>query len=68
MDNHGVCRVRRNKSAVENQLNDYYRRRCVNYERFLCDRVWECALCARQSGKIEPVSDQLPIVAQLRKR
>jgi hypothetical protein len=38
--------------STENRLNDYYRRRCSNYERFLCDRVWECALCALQAGKV----------------
>jgi len=68
MDNHGACHVRRNKASVENQLNEYYRRRCVNYERFICDRVWECALCARQAGKVEPVTDSLPIVTHLRRR
>lgn len=43
--------------SKENKLNDYFRRRCSNYERFLCDRVWECALCARQTVKIEPLED-----------
>ena len=40
------------EGSTENRLNDYYRRRCSNYERFLCDRVWECALCAQQAGKV----------------
>jgi hypothetical protein len=46
-------------SSLENKLNDYFRRRCSNYERFLCDRVWECALCARQAGKVMPVEIEL---------
>jgi len=41
------------ENSKENKLNEYFRRRCSNYERFLCDRVWECALCARQVGKVE---------------
>lgn len=45
------------ESSNENKLNDYFRRRCSNYERFLCDRVWECALCAKQVGKVEPVEE-----------
>ena len=40
------------ENSKENKLNEYFRRRCSNYERFLCDRVWECALCAKQSGKV----------------
>lgn len=60
--------MRRNIFSVETQQNEYYRRRCINYERFLCDRVWECALCARQSAKIEHTADSLPIVTHLRKR
>ena len=47
------------KANRENQLNDYFRRRCCNYENFTCDRVWECALCARQSVKIEPIMDEI---------
>ena len=57
------------ESAKENKLNDYFRRRCSNYERFLCDRVWECALCAKQAGKVETVEDSLPTkVEALRRR
>src|SRR2546425_11385188 len=41
------------ESSKDNKLNEYFRRRCSNYERFLCDRVWECALCAKQAGKVE---------------
>src|SRR6267378_1841194 len=41
------------ENSQENKLNEYFRRRCSNYERFLCDRVWECALCAKQAGKVE---------------
>ena len=41
------------ENSKENKLNEYFRRRCSNYERFLCDRVWECALCAQQVGKVE---------------
>jgi hypothetical protein len=41
------------ENSKENKLNEYFRRRCSNYERFLCDRVWECALCAKQVGKVE---------------
>lgn len=48
-----------NKANRENQLNDYFRRRCCNYENFTCDRVWECALCARQSVKVEPLMDEI---------
>ncbi len=59
----------RKESSKENKLNDYFRRRCCNYERFLCDRVWECALCAKQAGKVELVVDSLPTkVEALRRR
>ena len=57
------------ETGKENKLNDYFRRRCVNYERFLCDRVWECALCAKQAGKVELVEISLPTkVEALRRR
>jgi len=57
------------ESAKDNKLNDYFRRRCCNYERFLCDRVWECALCAKQAGKVEPLELSLPTkVEALRRR
>jgi hypothetical protein len=57
------------ESSKENKLNDYFRRRCSNYERFLCDRVWECAMCARQAGKVELVQVSLPTkVEALRRR
>jgi hypothetical protein len=57
------------ENSKENKLNDYFRRRCSNYERFLCDRVWECALCAKQAGKVEPVEESLPTkVEALRRR
>jgi hypothetical protein len=57
------------ESSRENKLNEYFRRRCSNYERFLCDRIWECAVCARQSGKVVPleVSDATKVEA-LRRR
>jgi hypothetical protein len=51
------------ESSKENKLNEYFRRRCSNYERFLCDRVWECALCARQAGKVEEL--ELPTVTKV---
>ena len=54
----GDQKVAGKKGNRENQLNDYFRRRCSNYENFTCDRVWECALCARQSVKVEPLLDQ----------
>jgi len=47
------------KANRENQLNDYFRRRCCNYENFACDRIWECALCARQSVKVELIIDEI---------
>ncbi len=47
------------KAKRENQLSDYFRRRCCNYENFTCDRVWECALCARQSVKVEPIMEDV---------
>ena len=62
-------RMGRSGGSGENKLNDYFRRRCSNYERFLCDRVWECALCAVQAGKVlslEPVA--LPKAEVLRRR
>jgi len=69
MDVHGDSRVRKNKVSKESQLNEYYQRRCVNYERFLCDRTWECALCARQAGKVESVEGiPLPMANHLRRR
>ncbi len=69
VDNHSDSRVTKAKGSKENQLNEYYQRRCVNYERFLCDRVWECAECARQAGKVEPVEGiALPIINNLRRR
>ena len=60
MDAHRNCsletrektRMLGKENSKENKLNEYFRRRCSNYERFLCDRVWECALCAKQAGKI----------------
>jgi hypothetical protein len=55
----GASGVTGKKANRENQLNDYFRRRCCNYENFTCDRVWECALCARQSVKIEPIMDEI---------
>jgi len=59
----------RKDGSKENKLNDYFRRRCCNYEQFLCDRVWECALCAKQAGKVEPVKDSVPTkVEALRRR
>jgi hypothetical protein len=62
-------RVLGKETEKENKLNDYFRRRCVNYERFLCDRVWECALCAKQAGKVELVEISLPTkVETLRRR
>src|SRR6266699_6413253 len=51
------------ENSKENKLNEYFRRRCSNYERFLCDRVWECALCAKQAGKVETL--ELPIVTKV---
>ena len=57
------------ENSKENKLNDYFRRRCSNYERFLCDRVWECALCAKQAGKVEPVEESAAAkVEALRRR
>jgi len=57
------------KRSEENKLNDYYRRRCVNFERFLCDRVWECAECAKHATRVEPVEPStLPIATYLRRR
>lgn len=57
------------ENSKENKVNDYFRRRCVNYERFLCDRVWECALCAKQSGKVVPLEGiDLTQVEALRRR
>ena len=60
---HGFCigefGMTGKKANRENQLNDYFRRRCCNYENFTCDRVWECALCARQSVKVEPIMDEI---------
>src|SRR3989449_7073863 len=50
-------------NSQENKLNEYFRRRCTNYERFLCDRVWECALCAKQAGKVETL--ELPTVTKV---
>ncbi len=55
--------------SKENRLNEYFRRRCSNYERFLCDRVWECTFCARQAGKVGPLElSALPRVEALRRR
>lgn len=51
------------ESSKENKLNEYFRRRCSNYERFLCDRVWECALCAKQAGKVEEL--ELPTITKV---
>src|SRR5439155_1103449 len=48
------------ENSKENKLNEYFRRRCSNYERFLCDRVWECALCAKQAGKVKTL--ELPTI------
>jgi hypothetical protein len=57
------------ENSKENKLNDYFRRRCSNYERFLCDRVWECALCAKQTVKIEPIEEStLTKLEALRRR
>lgn len=57
------------EDSKENKLNDYFRRRCSNYERFLCDRVWECALCAQQTVKIEPLEESsVTKVEALRRR
>jgi hypothetical protein len=56
------------KANRENQLNDYFRGRCCNYENFTCDRVWECALCARQSVKVEPVTDEIESTAVTSRR
>jgi len=59
----------RRENSKENKLNDYFRRRCSNYERFLCDRVWECAFCAQQASKVEPLEPlALPIAEALRRR
>ncbi len=69
MENRWVQRMGRREGSGENKLNDYFRRRCSNYERFLCDRVWECAFCAIQAGKVlqlEPVV--LPKAEVLRRR
>jgi hypothetical protein len=61
--------VTKPKASKENRLNEYFQRRCVNYERFICDRTWECALCARQTVKVEPIEgSSLPIVTHLRRR
>lgn len=61
--------VTRSKLSKETRLNEYFQHRCINYERFLCDRVWECAECARQSVKVEQVEGStLPIVTHLRRR
>jgi len=69
MDIHGDSRVRKNKQSKESQLNEYYQRRCINFERFLCDRTWECALCARQAGKVETEDGiPLPMANRLRGR
>ncbi len=55
--------MKKSKTEREHELNEYFRRRCCNYEQFLCDKIWECAECARQSLKVEPVKDRtLPIV------
>jgi len=56
------------KANRENQLNDYFRRRCSNYENFTCDRIWECALCARQSVKIEPIMDDVESTTVITRR
>ena len=57
------------ENSKENKINDYFRRRCSNYERFLCDRVWECALCAKQAGKVEPLEGlDLTKIEALRRR
>lgn len=57
MDSRQLTQMFGKEDSKENKLNDYFRRRCSNYERFLCDRVWECALCARQTVKIEPLEE-----------
>ena len=57
------------ENSKENKLNDYFRRRCSNYERFLCDRVWECALCAKQTVKVEQLEESnLTKIEALRRR
>ena len=57
------------ENSKENKLNDYFRRRCSNYDRFLCDRVWECALCAKQTVKVEPLEEStLTKIEALRRR
>lgn len=65
----GDTSLKQAKRSEESKLNDYYRRRCVNYERFLCDRVWECAECAKHATRVEPVEPfTLPIATFLRRR
>jgi hypothetical protein len=69
MDNHGDSPVPRNKVSRQVRLNEYFQHRCINYERFLCDRIWECAECAQQAAKVIPVDgSSLPIVSNLRRR
>ena len=59
----------RRESSGENELNDYFRRRCSNFEHFLCHRVWECALCAVQAAKVLPLEPlALPKAEVLRRR
>ncbi len=59
----------RREGSGENKLNDYFRRRCANYERFLCDRVWECSVCAIQACKVLPLEQLvLPKAEVLRRR
>ncbi|HZF21777.1 MAG TPA: hypothetical protein VEZ43_04840 [Dongiaceae bacterium] len=64
MDEAKATIVKKSKAVREHELNEYFRRRCCNYEQFLCDRVWECAECARQSIKIEPIMELRPTVAE----
>lgn len=69
MENRWVLENGQKRGSGANRLNDYFRRRCSNYERFLCDRVWECALCAVQSGKVLPSEPSvMPKAGVLRRR
>jgi hypothetical protein len=69
VDSRWLWKMLGKENSKENKLNDYFRRRCSNYERFLCDRVWECALCAKQTVKVEPIEEStLTKVEALRRR
>ena len=69
MEYRWVHMMGKNGGSGGNRLNDYFRRRCSNYERFLCDRVWECALCVVQAGKVLPLEPvALPKAEVLRRR